>query len=233
LPAPTIIHAPALHFKKAGDNASAEVSAETETYLNNLRGGEPLSKKEKTFFEPRIDSDFTDVKIHNDSAANASAKSLNALAYTQGNNIVFGRGQYKPETDDGKKLLAHELTHVIQQNGAVQRKTTPAVSIEEDLKAKLQTGSYASAYLQLNDFLDWSGIAAKKTWLKEHAEIRYMFLRSLPSTVVAEVYSAEDLVFKPQGETFAMIDCWYQIETDKQLLYAQNLPLFDHLVQTI
>ncbi|HEX5153069.1 MAG TPA: DUF4157 domain-containing protein [Parafilimonas sp.] len=234
LPAPTIIHAPALHFKKAGGDASTEVPAETENYLNNLSGGEPLGKKEKTFFEPRIDSDFSDVRIHNDSAANASAKSLNALAYTQGNNIVFGAGQYQPETDDGKKLIAHELTHVVQQNGAVQRKTaTEPSSIEEEIKAKLEAGSFGSAFLQLNDYLGWGDITAKKTWLKAHPEIRYLFLKSFPATLVAEVYSADELIFKPVAEAYKMIDCWHQEEPEKQLVYAQNPKLFDHLVQSI
>ncbi|SFQ47501.1 eCIS core domain-containing protein [Parafilimonas terrae] len=235
LPNPTIIHAPALHFKKAGDgSASIEVSEETENYINTLSGGEPLSKQEKNFFEPRIDSDFSDVRIHTDRSANQSAKNLNALAYTQGNNIVFGSGQYKPDTDDGKKLLAHELTHVVQQNGALQRK--PAVisaTFEEDLRAQLQAGQYATAYLALNDYLDWKGLEAKRKWLFDHAEIRYLFLKSLPSTVIAEIYSADELIFKPRAEVYAIINCWYQTEDEKKLVYANNLPLFDYLVQQI
>jgi hypothetical protein len=58
------------------------------------------------------------VQLHTNSDANESAKTVNALAYTHGNNIVFGSGQYQPNTDNGKNLLAHELTHVVQQNHA-------------------------------------------------------------------------------------------------------------------
>jgi hypothetical protein len=236
LPAPTIFHLPEVHFKKAAEpeNAVNGISSETEDYINTLSGGEPLSETEREIFEPGINSDFSDVRIHSDSAANESAENLNALAYTQGNNIVFGSGQYQPETDEGKRLLAHELTHVVQQNGMIQRKpAVVATSIEENLRELLEAGKYTPAYLQLNDFLDWGNTAGKKTWLADHPKIRYLFLNNLPSSVTAEVYSADELIFKPAPEAFAMIDCWYQTEPEKQLLYSQNPPLFDLFVQSI
>ncbi len=98
------------------ENGESAIASSTENYINTLSGGKPLGKDEKGFFEDRIGYDFSDVRIHNDSTAQASAKSVNALAYTHGNNIVFGAGQYQPDTDNGKKLMAHELTHVVQQN---------------------------------------------------------------------------------------------------------------------
>lgn len=88
-------------------------------------GGSHLDASTRSFMEPKFGYDFSDVKIHNDSAAHQSASNINALAYTHGNNIVFGEGQYQPHTPAGKQLLAHELTHVVQQQGqatAVQRK---------------------------------------------------------------------------------------------------------------
>ena len=92
-----------------------------ESYIGNLNsGGNTISKKTKDFFEPRFGYDFSDVKIHNNTSAARSAQSINALAYTTGNNIVFNENQYSPETDSGKRLLAHELTHVIQQNPNVK-----------------------------------------------------------------------------------------------------------------
>jgi hypothetical protein len=80
-----------------------------------------LPKAARDFFEPRFEYDFTHVKIHTDSAANESAQSINAFAYTIGDNIFFNSGQYNPNTDSGRKLLAHELTHVVQQTGQIQR----------------------------------------------------------------------------------------------------------------
>jgi hypothetical protein len=117
LPAPTIIKAPAIHFKKDGSETGTDASAiqQTENYHQSLSGGKPLSNNEKTFFESRIGHDFSDVQLYTDSTANQSAKNVNALAYTHGSDIVFGAGQYQPGTDAGKRLLAHELTHVVQQ----------------------------------------------------------------------------------------------------------------------
>src|SRR5690606_20271324 len=72
------------------------------------------------FMENRFGYDFSHVKIHDDTVAAKSAQSINALAYTSGNNIVFNHGQYSPETNSGRKLLAHELTHVVQQGNGSQ-----------------------------------------------------------------------------------------------------------------
>ncbi len=80
-------------------------------------GGRPLSGSERTFFEPRFGYSFSNVRIHTGSHASETAKSVNAKAFTLGKDVVFGAGEYAPETKEGKKLLGHELTHVVQQNG--------------------------------------------------------------------------------------------------------------------
>lgn len=80
-------------------------------------GGQPLDNQTREFMESRFGYDFSNVRIHTDSEkATKSAMSVNALAYTVGNDVVFGKGHYNPITNKGKKLLSHELTHVIQQN---------------------------------------------------------------------------------------------------------------------
>src|SRR6185437_8833730 len=73
---------------------------------------------EKLFFEPKFGYDFSKVKIHNDVNAWKSAQSANALAYTIGNDIVFNQNKFSPDSKEGKKLLAHELVHVMQQRPA-------------------------------------------------------------------------------------------------------------------
>jgi hypothetical protein len=87
----------------------------------------------RKFFEPRFGHDFSNVKLHTDPDAAESAQSINALAYTSGNNIVFNTGQYSPGSESGKKLMAHELTHVVQQGGAIQNKNIQRTP-EEDKK---------------------------------------------------------------------------------------------------
>ena len=77
--------------------------------------GRPLPPSERRFFEPRLGFDFSGVRVHTDSAAAASASAVGARAYTVGRDVVFGSGQWSPGTTEGRRLIAHELTHVVQQ----------------------------------------------------------------------------------------------------------------------
>ncbi len=77
--------------------------------------GQPLEDETRAFMEPHFGHDFSQVRIHTDERAAESAQAMNALAYTVGRDVVFAPGQYMPETTEGKRLLAHELTHSIQQ----------------------------------------------------------------------------------------------------------------------
>jgi hypothetical protein len=81
-------------------------------------GGNPLPPATRAFFEPRFGADFSHVRIHTDQRAADTAKSINARAFTAGRDIVFGAGQDSFESHEGRRLLAHELTHVVQQNGS-------------------------------------------------------------------------------------------------------------------
>lgn len=85
--------------------------------------GQPLDALTRAFMEPRFGHDFSKVRVHADPSAAQSARAVNALAYTVGQHTVFAAGRYAPGTSAGKHLLAHELTHTIQQ----QRTQVPAV----------------------------------------------------------------------------------------------------------
>jgi outer membrane protein OmpA-like peptidoglycan-associated protein len=90
--------------------------------------GRPLDAATRQFMEPRFGHNFSGVQIHQDAMAAKSAGAVNALAYTVGNHVVFASRQYAPGTSQGRSLLAHELAHVVQQDGAahkVQRKCGP------------------------------------------------------------------------------------------------------------
>lgn len=100
--------------KETGDTSSIAPASVHQTLGNS---GQPLSAESRSFFEPRFGQDFSGVRIHTDGGAAESARDIKALAYTSGQNVVFGRGQYQPESASGQRLLAHELTHVVQQNG--------------------------------------------------------------------------------------------------------------------
>jgi hypothetical protein len=109
------------HSGSAGASAPAVVSN-----VLSSGGGHPLDSGTRTFMENRFGQDFGQVRVHTDEKSAESARAIHARAYTNGQNIVFGPGQYQPESSTGRHLLAHELTHVEQQKtsdsqGAVQR----------------------------------------------------------------------------------------------------------------
>lgn len=102
----------------------------------NDDGGQPLDAGTRTFMEPRFGYDFSHVRVHTDQRAAESARAVNALAYTVGQDIVFSRGQFAVGTDAGRRLLAHELTHVVQQtrSGSAPATHSQSDSLEQDAK---------------------------------------------------------------------------------------------------
>lgn len=95
--------------------------------------GQPLNAQTRAFFEPRFGHDFSRVRVHTDARAAESAEAVNALAYTAGRNVVFGAGQYAPTSSIGRKILAHELTHVVQQqNGAMAQPSDETTIMKDD-----------------------------------------------------------------------------------------------------
>ena len=97
-------------------------SISEEIIGNSGNSGNHLPGETRSFMESRFNADFGNVKIHTDSNAVQMNSMLNAQAFTHGDDIYFNNGKYNPESSSGKHLLAHELTHVVQQNGKVQRK---------------------------------------------------------------------------------------------------------------
>jgi|GEM_PF-5150205 len=85
--------------------------------------GQALDPATRGFMEARFGHDFGRVRIHTDTKATEAAQAVNALAFTVGQDVVFGMGQYEPNTSAGKRLLAHELTHVVQQSGDISSTT--------------------------------------------------------------------------------------------------------------
>lgn len=81
--------------------------------------GHPLDANTRAFMEPRFGHDFSGVRVHSDTKAAESARAVNALAYTVGRDVMFGAGQYQPATNIGRNLMAHELTHMVQQRTAI------------------------------------------------------------------------------------------------------------------
>ena len=104
-------------WTESATDGSAEAPAEVHGVVRSP--GQPLDPATRSFMEQRFGHDFSQVRVHHDGAAGRSAQMVNASAYTVGNHIVFGSGQLQPQASDGRRLLAHELTHVVQQGAAI------------------------------------------------------------------------------------------------------------------
>jgi len=113
-----------LHRKETG---AGPATAPTVVHEVLRSPGQPLDAGARAFMEPRFGHDFSRVRVHTDARAAESARAVNALAYTAGPNIVFAHAQYEPQNLVGRRLLSHELAHVVQQQGAekVRRKREP------------------------------------------------------------------------------------------------------------
>ena len=115
--------------RRAGREGAGDTGEAPPVVGETLRSGRgrPLDTETRAYFEPRFGRDFSGVRVHTDERASASARSVSALAYTVGPDIVFAAGRYAPAAPEGRRLLAHELTHVVQQTSAAARPGALAV----------------------------------------------------------------------------------------------------------
>ena len=120
---------PALQRKAVND---ATVSAAPPVVHETLASsGQPLDASTRTFMEARFGHDFGQVRVHTDARAAESARAVSALAYTVGRDMVFGSGQFQSQSSAGRRLIAHELTHVVQQRPEhVIHRKSPVVSTQ-------------------------------------------------------------------------------------------------------
>ncbi len=107
----------------------------------NKHGGQKLDASTRSFMETQFRNDFSNVIIHDDVKSEKLASSISARAFAYGNDIYFNRGEYQPESKEGIRTLAHELTHVVQQGGAAQlNSTAPKIQRLGALGRQLQSG---------------------------------------------------------------------------------------------
>jgi len=141
-------------YRKPRISSEQEIGGDLEARISALRGaGQPFSESARAYFEPRFGQDFSSVHVHTGSSAAETAKSINALAYTRGLDIVFSPGQYQPNSVEGRKLLAHELTHVVQQGNGRGRDTTIRRTCNPTPIASVVTASGGCGPLDTSGFL--------------------------------------------------------------------------------
>jgi hypothetical protein len=140
----------------SGENGAFEVSPDVESRISQMQGGgQAIPEGERAFFETRMGYDFSKVRVHTDSNAVQTSRALSARAFTTGNDIAFGAGTYQPGTNAGRRLLAHELTHVVQQTGGVQTKRSSSAPKKDKSEhqpqleqGKMSTGQESGLHVQ-------------------------------------------------------------------------------------
>lgn len=158
-----------------------EVAPNIETQLQNSKGsGQPLDKRTQQYMEQSFSTDFTSVKVHTDNSAVQMNQKLGAQAFTNGIDIYFNQGKYNPATKNGNKLLAHELTHVVQQNGSEIRRFFAQQSPSSTLTSVTPVpGQSGTSYIQRN--LDVAAVAAAITYNQNALGGNDQFIRHIKS----------------------------------------------------
>lgn len=109
--------------------------------------GQPLDAQSRAFMAPRFGHDFSQVRIHTDARAGASAHSVGAHAYTVGSHVVFAPQEFKPETESGRRRIAHELAHVVQQRGGAAEAAVYRIS-QPDERAEIEADTVALSVMR-------------------------------------------------------------------------------------
>jgi len=113
-------------FVQSNTGAVSQAGEGVAGAIQSSRGkGQSLDRSTRSFMSSRMGSEFADVNVHTDAEAVQLNRQLNSKAFTLGRDIYFNEGQYRPNSAGGKHLLAHELTHVMQQTGSIRRAPMP------------------------------------------------------------------------------------------------------------
>jgi len=232
---------------KKSPGQTPEVTPEITADIQALQGkGQPLPASTQAFFEPRFGYDLSQVRVCTDTQAAHSAQVMHASAYTIGRNIIFNTGQYQPHTSTGQKLLAHELTHFIQQSGirgkisshqtVIMRQSKDpkqrGIELINQWKQGIKTADYPLAVKALKEITDlWQGDQASMKFLLREASIAT--LQTLVHLEEAAKTLGEDYVVVHQAimderatrnpsKAQAAAGEIYTIKRGTLLLYGQN-----------
>ena len=213
--------------EKAGDTPS--VTPAVAANLQGLRGGgRPLPAETRDFFEPRFGVNFGNVRVHTGAQAEEAADSIGAKAFTLGNDIAFGRGQYSPSSGEGRELLAHELTHTVQQGASkddsliVQRQPKgpkspekPKTEEKEKSASAAPSGPMQQVYVVRDEKLRFGGTLVSD--LKEFK--RNVMTTKIGSdwTLVLSIHGSEERLGAQSGPDWQKNAVFYQASDIEKL----------------
>jgi hypothetical protein len=149
-------------LSRSADGGAVSPRAAASVSAALAQPGDRLTASDAAFFGERLGHDVSAVRIHTDGAAARAAESVGARAFALGDHLVFGRGEYRPSTGEGRRLLAHELAHVAQARGVLRRE--PPAGGQEPEKAKEKP----------NVLIEGLTIAAKEVVKKEEVKKKYI-----------------------------------------------------------
>lgn len=179
MPSTSSVLPPLISRRASSSTSGVAVDSATESGIHASRGGgQPMPTALRSQMESGFETDFSGVRLHTGSAAEAMSNDLRAKAFTYGNDIYFNRGQYSPDTTAGQHLIAHEITHVVQQNGKVGRE-----EVDEKKSTDLEE------YLKKN-FIHARELKITKD-IKFNAEGKYDISKEGKKIIDCDVYIAE------------------------------------------
>lgn len=173
--------------REGGSNAT--MPASVPAAIDGLRssGGQPLPGDVRDFFEPRFGADFSSVRVHANPSGEQAARDLHARAFTIGRDVVFGPGQYQPYSPAGRRLLAHELTHVIHQGatqraGTVQSRVQPMIQRDDDDRPPPSAAENRAGFAELTcDIRTLCAVHFAEPGVVTTERLRRMHARCFPS----------------------------------------------------
>ena len=174
---PGVSDAPPHIQRFMGQTGQADMAAPASVDRVLSSPGRPLEPSLQQDMEQRFGHDFSRVRVHTDASAERSARDVNANAYTVGHNIVFGAGRFVPQTYQGRRLLTHELTHVMQQCSGnaevassparIQRQEAAAPPVVNPEIANVPVNRFVDAYTSVHYSLDYRAVGENlSTWLQ-------------------------------------------------------------------
>jgi len=214
---------PEILLRKPVSTAALETAALPNHVSTALHSpGFALDAGTRQFFEPRLGHDFSHVRIHTGPSAAASAQALNALAYTLGRDVVFNTGQYAPHSIHGQHLLAHELTHVVQQSaanavGSIVRRTpicTDPPTAPMPSKAEFATDDGLNTIRQLAFEREFDADLLLQSGSPSLALVQRLLLNTVCDSIDRAALAAELATIKYGRETEKAVVRFQQTHTD-------------------
>ncbi len=179
---------------KSTVNSQRSNTSKVESAIQATRGGgQPLSKSTRSHLEPKFGYDFSRVKVHNNVQSDELNRTLGARAFTVGKDIYFRHGEYNPETSKGKKLLAHELTHVVQQENKKLQRT-------QMIQRKCTNAAGTVGFI-----ITSSGVSSGYTKIKQGGKIMFQNFDTKPHTikiVPKGLFSSNSFTVAPGGKLY-------------------------------